>query len=375
MSSGRLRSGVRRLKNLVAEPAAAPQKVARTGEAILERRLRPIRARRSAGHLYLVRGKARPRTDRDQVIAISVMRNSEHLLDDFLEHHRSLGVDHFVLTDTGSTDSTMDIATSYPDVTLCRTDLPFRRYFVALKQMLVPRFGAGGWSLLVDMDELFDYPSSASVDLARLVAYLNLNGFTAVVAHMLDMFSDARVTDETPEPSGVKNAYRLYDATAVQRFDYPARFHNRLPADVPICTYYGGIRTEVFGGKLFRLTKHPLMFIGSGLRVTDDHQVSNASLADVSGVLRHYKFTSRFRRQIRDAMIHEQYVDRSLAYKFFDAKLRNDPDLKLASERSRELISADQLVDEGFLVASDRYRRWADGRIEAGARPPQPREE
>ncbi len=63
-----------------------------------------------------------------------------------------------------------------------------------MKQYLIARFGKSGrWCLYVDIDELFDYPYSEVVSLDSFLRYLTSKSYTAVMAHMLDMFPEALV--------------------------------------------------------------------------------------------------------------------------------------------------------------------------------------
>src|ERR1700730_8094511 len=73
-------------------------------------------------HLH---GPLEIRSDADDVIVISVMRNSEAWLKSFLIHHRKMGVRHFVILDNGSTDGSVQVLLQQPDVTLLQTHAPY----------------------------------------------------------------------------------------------------------------------------------------------------------------------------------------------------------------------------------------------------------
>ena len=130
----------------------------------------------------------------DELIVLTQMRNSRLYVKTFMEHYRALGAKHIVFLDNGSTDGTVEALKEYDNVTVLRTTLPYRTHNVAMKQYLIERFGRRRWSLLVDIDELFDYPFSDVVGLKALLRYLNENRYTAVVAHMLDMFPEEPIS-------------------------------------------------------------------------------------------------------------------------------------------------------------------------------------
>ena len=128
-----------------------------------------------------------------------------------------------VFLDNGSTDGTVEALKEYDNVTVLRSDVPFQRYQLLMRQYLIERFGRQRWSLLVDIDELFDYPFSDVVDLEALLRYLNENRYTAVVAHMLDMFSENPLSHDAslaaPEDEPLKEKYRFYDVSNLRRLE------------------------------------------------------------------------------------------------------------------------------------------------------------
>src|SRR5215211_1917211 len=150
---------------------------------------------------------------KDELIVLTQVRNSRPYVQSFIEHYRFLGAKHMVFLDNGSTDGTVAALKGYDNVTVLRTMLPYRTHNVAMKQYLIERFGRQRWSLLVDIDELFDYPFSDVVGLKALLRYLSSNGYTAMVAHMLDMFPAEPLSRDAslspPEHEPLKKKYRF----------------------------------------------------------------------------------------------------------------------------------------------------------------------
>src|SRR5690606_7426056 len=104
---------------------------------------------------------------------VSLMRDAGGYVDSFVAHYRALGVRHIVLLDNGSTDDTVQRAKAYESVTVLRCELPFRWFRTAMRRYLVETYGAGGWVLLVDIDEHWDYPASDRAPLKSFLGYLN----------------------------------------------------------------------------------------------------------------------------------------------------------------------------------------------------------
>lgn len=299
--------------------------------------------------------------DEEELVVLCLVRNGAPWLHAFIRHYQRLGAKHIILLDNGSTDDSINIATSYDGVSIFSTTLPFAQYKIALKRWLVKRFGRGGWSLVCDVDELFDYPFSGVLDLPSFLRYLNHRGYTAVVAQMLDVFSAeplAAVQGRTEED--IEEVYRFYDITNITKTrDAHWVRSNRMDTDA-LASHSGGIRSSAFGVNRSKLTKHPLIRWDRDLNVFphNEHFVTNASLADVTGVLRHYKFIGAFYEQMRDAIRQGQYFKGSKTYRQYHTACVQHPDLCLHGPTAREFHRPEDFLESGFLVASGDYLEW-----------------
>jgi glycosyltransferase involved in cell wall biosynthesis len=97
------------------------------------------------------------------VYGISMVRNEADIIRLNLLYQKALGIDRILVVDNGSTDGTVEALKGYDNVTVLRSEVSFRRYQLQMRQYLIERFGRQRWSLLVDADELFDYPFSEVV--------------------------------------------------------------------------------------------------------------------------------------------------------------------------------------------------------------------
>lgn len=97
-----------------------------------------------------------------------------------------------MLLNNGSTDDSVERALRYDRVTVLRCELPYRWFRTAMRRYLVETYGDGGWALLVDVDELWDYPLSDRPAVRGFLRYLNAHSFTAAAAQMLDLFRQGR---------------------------------------------------------------------------------------------------------------------------------------------------------------------------------------
>ncbi len=323
----------------------------------LERFQREV-VRDSIDHLY---GSEDIDCAQDELIVLCQVRNGKPYIPSFIEHYLfNLGAKHIVFLDNGSTDETVEVLKNYRHVSVLRTELPYKTYNVAMKQYLIERYGKQRWTLLVDIDELFDYPFSDVVNLKSLLTYLNEHSYTAVVAHMLDMFPEEPISRDAPLPEyeSLKEKYRFYDISNVrgQSYHYADDTGNVL-ANEEIEVLRGGIRKTLFGNNA-TLIKHPLVFLDDRLKPMDlsDHWVGNARIADFTGVLLHYKFSNRLYEDARRAVEEKNRSDNGTRrYSKFLEVLEKNPTLQIHSETSKELESIDDLVNEGFVVISENY--------------------
>ncbi|MDQ4077910.1 MAG: glycosyltransferase family 2 protein [Chloroflexota bacterium] len=298
--------------------------------------------------------------DRNEVIAVCVVKNGELYIRSFIEHHFALGVKHIVFLDNGSTDNTVEIARQYQNVTVLQSDCRYHKYENAMKRYLARRFSRGRWCLFCDIDELFDYPFSDILSLGSLLDYLNQHSFTAVVAQMLDLFSGESISnDEGTHKNSVRDVYTYYDISNIQKKPYKfGRLSNQS-----IKMYLGGIRKTVFGTNN-GLTKVPLFFLDSRIRIfVAWHHVRNARIADFTAVLLHYPFAGSFSTKVFEAVETQRYGKTwTKDYKKYMQVLVQNPALRIREETARELESVAQLVEDGFLVLSEEYKAWARAR-------------
>src|SRR5215208_7088309 len=191
--------------------------------------------------------------EEDELVLLCLLRDGRPYVKSFVEHHTSMGVKHLFFLDNGSTDGTIEALKEYDNVTVLRTELPFERYELSMRQYLVERFcQKGRWCLYADMDELFDYPYSDVVSLGSLLRYLNERSYTAVVAQMLDMFPEEPLSGRASDPDEpLKQRHRFYDISNVKRMSIKEPLgrsvtgNNTYESD-DIEFYSGGIRPIIF---------------------------------------------------------------------------------------------------------------------------------
>lgn len=124
------------------------------------------------------------------ILAVSTMRNEMVRLPHFLRHHRTLGVDHFLIIDNDSDDGTRHYLARQPDVSLWHTNDSYKlaRFGIDWMTWLQWRHAHGHWCLTLDADEIFIYPYHDTRPLPALAEWLDRHDRRSFGALMLDMY-------------------------------------------------------------------------------------------------------------------------------------------------------------------------------------------
>jgi hypothetical protein len=303
----------------------------------------------------------------DECVAVCLVRNGQEHLPSFLRHHRALGIRHFIFVDNGSDDQTLPLLDQQADVTVYETSLPHKHYENEMRRLVIEEHCRHRFCLNVDIDELFDYPASDRLSLRDLLGYLRRRGATAMAAYMLDMYAKENRFSAT-ETLDLIQAYPYYDISNIKKLDYFTSHvqaycdRNVLLADHVKC-YFGGIRKTVFKSKTgghYLLTKHPLIYLDGTLEpVTNPHYCNNATVADVTGVIRHYKFTPSFKEKVSESRAAKRYVKFAQnQYEEYHRKIGERSSIRIDTPGTRLLHNVNQLLDEGFIATSPAFEEY-----------------
>jgi hypothetical protein len=310
-----------------------------------------------------VSGPMQVDTADDELVVLSIGRDASPWIEDFVEHHLSIGARHVFFLDNASRDDTLDRAARLPHVTALTTTLPFNRYEVGLRRWITRTFGANRWSLYCDADELFEWPCSDRLPLAGLLRYLAHHGYKTAAGQMLDLFSEKRFSEiETRPGDRLRDTYRYYDLTDLVPTQEVYWIRDGQLANRDIVCLFGGIRKRFFGDDCLLLTKHPLLHADDsvGVYTYDGHFHTRAPVADISTALLHYKYVASLPDRVRRTVEEGWHNKAGALYGGLAQGLGARPDLCLRLDTARELHDVRELVDAGFLVVTEQYRRWVE---------------
>lgn len=290
---------------------------------------------------------------KSDILAFAVIRDEAERLPYFLEHHRQLGVRHFLVVDNGSQDGGDRWLAGQGDVSLWTTGDSYRasRFGLDWVNSLLMRHGSGHWCLTLDADELLVYPDHDRSDLRALTAWLEARGAEAMAAMMVELYPKGPLSAayHTAGQNPVE-VLPYFDPQGYDRTEMPRYRHVSIR---------GGPRRRVFFADQPDLAPHlhkvPLIrWHWRYAYLSSTHLALPARLnagflrPDLpTGALLHTKFMPRVlerSEQERQRAEHFTHPDRYGAY--YDG-LADDPDLWF--EGSARYEGADQLERLGLV--------------------------
>lgn len=285
-------------------------------------------------------------------IAFAVLRNEMLRLPAFLSHYRGLGVTHFVIVDNNSSDGTQEYLKSQGDVSLYTTSV----HFVGKERWinyLLRKHGLGLWCLIVDADELMEYPESDRLRLPELCRYLEESGSNAVHAILLDLYPEGHLSQSNYVRGDDYFEKTWYFDPVDTLTKAPRHFHRGRGLDY---RFTGGMRKRVFGVSPC-CSKFPLLRYEKGMFLTDgQHYLEGGNFSELRVVLYHFKYLQDFDLHVSEEMARGQYLWASEEYKAY-AEMVNDKGngLVFRSDESIRLEGSRQLEACGYLVRPQSY--------------------
>jgi glycosyltransferase involved in cell wall biosynthesis len=319
-----------------------------------KRRRYLFRAWRKAGQLRKVSDR-RASIARDAILAVMTVRNEMLRLPYFLDHHRKLGVDHFLIVDNASNDGTAAYLAAQPDVSLWSTPHSYRlsRFGVDWTTWLQNRLCHGHWCLTLDADELFIYPYWETRNLRALTAWLDGLEQRSLPAMMLDLY-----------PSGTlstTDCQQGQDPTTVLSWFDAGNYGIQRQEPLGNLWVQGGVRARVFFADDPRraptLNKTPLVkWDRSFAYVNSTHQLLPRGLNQnfgvdgtemTSGILLHTKFLPHVVAKSAEEKDRREHFNNSALYEDYYDGLIADP--RLWSPSSQRYLGWRQLESLGLM--------------------------
>ena len=284
--------------------------------------------------------------DTTEIRLFLALRDEELRSPFLLKYYFDLGVDRIFVIDNDSQDGTVPYLLDQQNVHVFRTRESFMQKVTWLDWAL-RKYGDGYWCVVADCDELFIYPHSESLSLSDFTSHMDDCGFTAIHALLLDMYADCS-WDEINYSQGQdpRLVCPYFDSASHRRIAYA---HPGCSGDVDY-RFGGGVRERVFGLEEVSLSKIPLFKFNRSMFLIDGaHTIERAHLANLCGVVLHFKFLQDFAsKTYMDADRYEWGANEYRAYSKGIEKGRTC----MMNDESVALESGSQLIEWGLMQSS-----------------------
>lgn len=297
--------------------------------------------------LHVSNGHSSP----DNPIVISVVRNENERLPDFLRHYRQAGAEKFVFLDNGSADGTTEYLASQSDVDLYRCDRPFnwmRKH--GWINLLISMYGRERWFIYVDGDEHLVYDGiDEGRSLAEFARIMDQKGIRRVRGFLVDMYADGPL---------LKSTYRRGEPL-IQAYPYCDGAGYKEERYKEIISRKGGPRQRTFAkaDQDFRpeMTKYPMFRLEGRDVFANPHHIwpyeENFKSECYIGIL-HFKFLPDVLDRIEKAIKEENYWGGSLEYKCYHSVLKNSKDTSLMFKDSMRFEAVGSLKGANLISSA-----------------------
>jgi len=291
----------------------------------------------------------------DEILAFSTIRNEILRLPWFLQFYRNLGISRFFIVDNGSADGSTEYLLSQNNVHLFYTTESYADANVGMNWMnsLLVTYAPGKWTLTIDADELFIFPGFENVSLKRLVEFLDNYGYDSLRAPLIDMYSAKSIKD-TDYQSGTD-----FLATCPY-FDSEA-----MTSD-----FRDGPRKRLFWNNTERDANPPVLLKFPLVKWQKDrffkastHVIEDVNVANISGVLLHFKMFSDFFEKVTVAVEEGEHWQGAGQYAVYLAGIQKNPVISPYYDGSVRFENSDQLVEMGLMQDSQDFRDFRKKRI------------
>ena len=318
-----------------------------------------------------------------RVTAFAIVKNEMYFIRSFLDHHRKLGVEQFIILDDQSSDGTRELLVAQHDCLVIESPYSFgepvtlpgpggeqrMRAGVAFKSLIPRQYLAGRYGLYLDADEYLVLPAGVA-SVGELFAILERHDVRSVAAGLIDFFP-AAVTDldaarDLPTAAAMLGAYPYFDAVPLlgSKPDRP------WPAKVG-----KGATARLFRKHRVRLVppamrraprwlnrlmpykyptssvlKTPVVRWDPGVAYLNSHRANVPASDRVLLGLAHLKFTHDLARRIDYALASKAYTRGSEKYLWYaqllEAMRQGDP--SFLGPQSRRYTAPADLADAGL---------------------------
>lgn len=210
----------------------------------------------------------------------------------FYKHYKTLGVHQFVIIDNGSTDGTLEWLMKQSNTRVYQVLEPYSApNKIGWTEKVLALTGYNRWYIVLDSDELLDYPGSETHSAQEMITYMHNKGHRRLCGLMVDMYSDKPLFDIDCDIENIENIYCYFDTDSFN-------LTNMLHDGVAHKMITGGPRYRIFDNDIPHISKQAIFYYDDSLLYRSSHIMSPIKQWDevpCCFVFRHYKFLARDR--------------------------------------------------------------------------------
>ncbi len=205
----------------------------------------------------------------------------------FYDHYKKLGIHQFVMIDNSSTDGTLEWLTAQPNTRVYQVTEPYSApNKIGWTEKVLALTGYDRWYIVLDSDELLDYPGSESHSAEELIALMHQRGHRRLCGFMVDMYSDRPLFSVNCEMKDVEKALCYFDTDSFELvgMQYDGVYHHIIE---------GGPRKRVFDVAAPYISKQAIFYYEKNLLYRSSHfmaPVKPWNEVPCCFVFRHYKY-------------------------------------------------------------------------------------
>lgn len=225
----------------------------------------------------------------------------------FYDHYRRLGIHQFVMLDNGSMDGTLEWLMEQDDTRVYQVLEPYSApNKIGWTEKVLALIGYNRWYIVLDSDELLDYPGSESHSAEELINLMHNRGYRRLCGFMVDMYSEQPLFSVNCGPADAIDRYRYFDSNSFELSDM-------VCDGVRHKVILGGPRKRVFNVNAPRISKQAIFYYDDKLLYRSSHYMSPImKWEDVPCcfVFRHYKYLKSDEKACMErTIIEKEYSD------------------------------------------------------------------
>jgi hypothetical protein len=297
-----------------------------------------------------------------QATAFAIVKDETYYIRSFLDHHRKLGIDQFIILDDQSTDGTRELLTSQPDCLVLESSFGFgeqvvvpgssperrERAGILFKSLIPQRFLANRYALYLDADEYLVLPPGIAT-VAGLFDVLARNDVVSVAASLIDFFPETVTEMDVPRDlltsENMLGTHAYFDAVPLLAWQPGSAWPRRVneTSTARLCRKHGirDVPDALMGAPRWlkrmlpyrypgpSVSKTPVVRWDAGVEYANSHWANVPPTSRALLGLAHMKFTCDLSRRVAYALESGAYVRGSRKYYWYqellDCMRKGDP--------------------------------------------------